>query len=67
MAEACLNLSGTMPTNCSALEFPAACIFFFFHSKIIPEKICFKGKCNAVNVERHLICTTIVATRVTSK
>ena len=42
MAEACLNLSGTTPTNCSALEFPCCLpLFFFFQSKIIPEKIMF--------------------------
>ena len=28
MAEACLNLSGTMPTNFSALEFPCRLHFF---------------------------------------
>ena len=31
-------LSGTMFTNCSALEFPCRLHFFFFQSKIIPEK-----------------------------
>ena len=37
MAEACLNLSDTMPTNCSALEFHCR-LHFFFQSKIIPQK-----------------------------
>ena len=29
MAEACLNLGGTMPTNCYALQFPCRLHFFF--------------------------------------
>ena len=41
MAEACMNLSGIISTNCSALEFPCRLNFFFLQSKIIPEKIMF--------------------------
>ena len=80
MAEACLNLSGTISTNCSALEFPCRLHFFSFRAKLFRKKLCFKGKSKislierqqnrmvyAINSERYLICTTVVATRVTGK
>ena len=53
MAEACMNLSGTISTNCSALEFPCRLHFFSFRAKLFRKKLCFKGK-SKISLIEHL-------------